>query len=79
MSPEQKARVSIDALLVQAGWRGCNVADAVSPPPLAEQARIFAEVDRHLSIIREVESGVDANLQRAQVLRQATRSRASKT
>ena len=32
-------------------------------PPLAEQARIIAEVDRHLSIIREVESEVDANLQ----------------
>ena len=28
MTPEQKARVSIDALLVQAGWRVCNVADA---------------------------------------------------
>lgn len=38
MSPEQKARVSIDALLVQAGWHECNVTDAVSPPPLAEQA-----------------------------------------
>ena len=41
-------------------------------PPLAEQARIVAEVDRHLSIIREVEAEVDANLQRAQALRQAT-------
>jgi len=28
MTPEQKARVSIDALLVAAGWRVCNVADA---------------------------------------------------
>jgi type I restriction enzyme, S subunit len=41
-------------------------------PPLAEQARIVAEVDRHLSIIREVEAEVDTNLQRAQSLRQAT-------
>ena len=41
-------------------------------PPLAEQARIVAEVDRHLSIIREVEAEVDANLKRAQALRQAT-------
>ncbi|MFO1278282.1 MAG: restriction endonuclease subunit S [Burkholderiaceae bacterium] len=40
-------------------------------PPQAEQARIVAEVDRHLSIIREVEAEVDANLQRAQALRQA--------
>jgi hypothetical protein len=28
MTPEQKARVSIDALLVQAGWHVCNVANA---------------------------------------------------
>ena len=28
MTPEQKARVSIDALLVQAGWHVCNVSDA---------------------------------------------------
>ncbi len=41
-------------------------------PPLAEQARIVAEVDRHLSIIREVEAEVDTNLKRAQALRQAT-------
>lgn len=41
-------------------------------PPTAEQSRIVAEVDRHLSIIHEVESEVDANLQRAQALRQAT-------
>lgn len=45
-------------------------------PPLAEQARIVAEVDRHLSIIREVEAEVDANLKRAQALRQATLSKA---
>ena len=45
-------------------------------PPLAEQARIVAEVDRHLSIIREVEAEVDANLQRAQALRQATLAKA---
>lgn len=41
-------------------------------PPIAEQIRIVAEVDRHLSIIREVEAEVDANLQRAQALQQAT-------
>jgi len=40
-------------------------------PPMAEQVRIVAEVDRLLSINREVESDVDTNLQRAQVLRQA--------
>lgn len=45
-------------------------------PPVAEQARILAEVDRHLSIIREVEAEVDTNLQRAQSLRQATLAKA---
>jgi type I restriction enzyme S subunit len=57
-----------------------NVGDvkrfAVPVPPLAEQVRILAEVDRHLSIIREVESEVDANLQRALALRQATLAKA---
>lgn len=45
-------------------------------PPQAEQARIVAEVDRHLSIIREVEAEVDANLQRAQALRQSVLEKA---
>ncbi len=45
-------------------------------PPLVEQVRILAEVDRHLSIVREVEAEVDTNLQRAQALRQATLARA---
>ncbi len=40
-------------------------------PPLPEQHRIVAEVDRLLSIAREVEAEVDANLKRAQGLRQA--------
>jgi type I restriction enzyme S subunit len=45
---------------------------SIALPPVAEQARIAAEVDRHLSIISEVESEVDANLRRTQALRQAT-------
>ena len=45
-------------------------------PPLAEQHRIVAEVDRRLSIVREVEAEVDANLKRAQALRQAALTRA---
>ncbi len=40
-------------------------------PPLAEQRRIVAEVDRRLSIVREVEAEVDANLRRAECLRQS--------
>ena len=40
--------------------------------PLAEQYRIVAEVDRRLSLVREVEAEVDTNLRRAERLRQAT-------
>ena len=49
---------------------------AVPLPPLAEQHRIIAEVDRRLSIVREVDAEVDANLKRAQALRQAVLARA---
>ena len=40
-------------------------------PPEAEQQRIIAEVDRRLSLLRETEALVDANLQRAERLRQS--------
>lgn len=40
-------------------------------PPLIEQAEIVAEVERRLSIVREVEATVEANLKRANRLRQA--------
>ncbi len=40
-------------------------------PPVVEQRRIVAEVNLRLSIVREVEAEVDANLKRAQALRQA--------
>ncbi|MDO8772271.1 MAG: hypothetical protein Q7K57_26925 [Burkholderiaceae bacterium] len=53
MTPEQKARVSIDALLVRAGWHVCNVANA----------NIHAATG---VAIREAE--VDSNLQRAQAM-----------
>ena len=49
---------------------------AVALPPRTEQTRIVAEVDRRLSLILEVEAEVDANLQRAQALRQATLTKA---
>ncbi len=45
-------------------------------PPLAEQHRIVAEVDRHLSLLRETGAQVDANLKRAERLRQSILSRA---
>ncbi len=45
-------------------------------PPLAEQHRIVAEVERCLSVIEELEATVTANLQRATRLRQAILHRA---
>lgn len=70
----------IDRVAVGSGVKHLRVGDVerlpVPLPPAAEQARIVAEVDRYLSIIREVEAEIDANLQRAQVLRQATLSKA---
>jgi type I restriction enzyme S subunit len=44
---------------------------ALPLPPFAEQVRIVAEVDRHLSIISEVESEIALNLKRAKVLWQS--------
>lgn len=40
-------------------------------PPIAEQMRIVAEVDRRLSVVEELEMMVSANLQRASRLRQS--------
>ena len=40
-------------------------------PPLAEQMRIVAEVERRLSVVEELETVVSANLQRATRLRQS--------
>jgi type I restriction enzyme S subunit len=45
-------------------------------PPLAEQQRIVAEVERRLSVVAEVEAAVAANLKRAERLRQAILKRA---
>ena len=45
-------------------------------PSLAEQREIIEEVDRRLSIVRELEAEVDANLKRAQALRQAILAKA---
>ena len=44
---------------------------AVPLPPLAEQHRIVAEVERRLSVIQQAEATVEANLTRAERLRQS--------
>jgi len=45
-------------------------------PPAAEQLRLVAEFDRRLSLIHEVENQVEANLMRAERLRQSILGRA---
>jgi type I restriction enzyme S subunit len=45
-------------------------------PPLTEQRRIVAEVERRLSVVEELEAAVNANLQRASRLRQSILKRA---
>ena len=49
-----------------------KVSDIPIPlPPLAEQHRIVAEVERRLSIIQRAEATVEASLKRAERLRQS--------
>ena len=51
---------------------GSGIASFVVPlPPASEQLRIVTEVDRRLSLLRETEAQVDANLQRAERMRQS--------
>jgi type I restriction enzyme S subunit len=45
-------------------------------PPPAEQQRIITEVERRLSVVEELEAAVEANLKRAERLRQAVLKRA---
>ena len=45
-------------------------------PPIAEQHRVVAEVERRLSLVQQTEVAVDANLRRAERLRQSVLKRA---
>jgi len=61
---------------------GVNVEDfrrlPIPVPPVIGQVRILAEVDRRLSLLRETETQVDANVHRADRLRIAVLSSAFK-
>ena len=67
------ARDGLDRFASATAQKNINLevleAVAVPTPPLSEQQRIVAEVDRRLSLIQGVECEVDANLRRAQALR----------
>ena len=60
-----KGVAQLKVSLARFGKIGCPV------PPLAEQQRIVAEVERHLSVVEDLEGAVNANLQRATRLRQS--------
>jgi type I restriction enzyme, S subunit len=61
----------------QANVNGTKLQALVIPlPPLAEQTRIVAEVERRLSVVEELEAVVTTNLQRATRLRQAVLQKA---
>ena len=50
--------------------------DCIPLPPLAEQERIVAEVERRLSVVEELSALVESNLRRASRLRQSILQRA---
>ena len=61
----------------QSGISGLDLKQMPLPlPPIAEQLRIVAEVERRLSVIQQAEVTVDASLRRAERLRQSVLKRA---
>lgn len=70
----------IDKIAVGSGVKHLRVGDVerlpIPLPPMAEQLRIVAELDRRLSVQLSVEAEVDANFYRSAALRQSTLSSA---
>ena len=76
-----RSRQHIDELIKttagQQGIAGGEIKQMPLPlPPFAEQLHIVVEIDRRLSLIREIETQVDANFQRAERLRQSILAKA---
>ena len=75
-----QAKIHAAKIRTTAGQSGVSGGDIIEIPleipSIAEQIRIVAEADRRLSLVRRVEAEVDANLKRAEALRQATLSAA---
>ena len=78
MTPEEKARQQIDATLARCRWTvqdksqmNLHAAKGIALPPLAEQKRIVAEVERRLSVMEKLSALVESNLKRATRLRQS--------
>jgi len=68
---------SLQKGMAQPGVNASLLARLLVPlPPLVEQRRIVAEVERRLSVAREAEKAVEANLKRIARLRQAILKRA---
>jgi type I restriction enzyme S subunit len=51
--------------------KGALMSASIRVPSLSKQREVVAEVDRRLSLVRNVSDEVDANLKRAQALRQS--------
>lgn len=78
LSPEAQAAIHAEKVdVARANISLSNIKEfPVLVPSLAEQQRIVAEVERRLSIIEELEAAVEANLTRADRLRQSILQRA---
>src|SRR5262249_27594971 len=79
MSPAHGRRI-LETWAYGAGKPGLSLEQVrtlpVCLPPIAEQQRIVAEVERRLSVVEKIEAVVNANFQRATRLRRSILQRA---